>query len=805
MKSEDSRQRPAVGSRQLAVGWKEARIQESGVRIRTTAHGLRTTDFRPPQSQIQNPKSKIDSPEPRTPNPESRLLSLLVILLTAATARAATIEGTVLDPSGGAVPAARVALLAPMAPLAEARSNSSGQYRFENLRAGEYRLVASAPGLASAVAKIDLAPDQITTLDLSLALSSVEQSVVVSASLGGALATQVGSSVSVLSDEQITNQGAQNLLDVLREVPGVALTQAGRRGGATGVFTRGGNSNYNLVMIDGVQVNQFGGDFDFASLPADGVDQVEIVRGPQSALYGSNAVTGVVNVVTHRGQGPPRFTFLAEGGSFTTRRFATGGSGLTGGLSWAYNLSRLDSGGVVTNDDYRNQSAFFSLDFSQSPRREFSFRFFGNANDTGSPGPYGSDPLGFFPGIDAFSRNKQNLFGYQASYAEQFSPRFRQVFTGSVAPNRYYFRTPFGDSYSNHLRGVFNTRSEMTLSNQDFLVAGFEYNREQMKNTYIADANLEPFLLPRTSLAYFAENRWNPSRRWVVIGGVRVDNIRTHELPADGFDFRPLLPGNSILKANPRVAAAYLVRDGGGGGVGATRIHGTFGTGIRAPGGFELAFTNNPKLRPEKTLSFDSGIEQRLFSDRMVFDATYFFNRFKDQIVVLGGSLSNLSSFVSDNLANSRAHGLEASVRLRPVRSFELTGSYTRLNTAILALDGSTLVQSPYEVGQPLVRRPANSGSFNAIWHRGRWMLNLNAYARGKTLDVEPNFGPFGGLYPNKGYFLANTGLSLQLGHGVELYGRLNNFLNQKYEEAFGYPSLRLNFLTGIRIRFPAE
>ncbi|PYU98667.1 MAG: TonB-dependent receptor, partial [Acidobacteria bacterium] len=137
----------------------------------------------------------------------------------------------------------------------------------------------------------------------------------------------------------------------------------------TGVFIRGGNSNYNLVMIDGVQINQYGGDFDFAPLTVDGVDRVEIIRGPQSALYGSNAVAGVINVVTRRGEGPPHFTALAEVGSFTTRRFATGGSGLKRGFDWAYDLSRLDSGGVVKNDNYRNQAAFLSLGYSRSPRR----------------------------------------------------------------------------------------------------------------------------------------------------------------------------------------------------------------------------------------------------------------------------------------------------------------------------------------------------------------------------------------------------------------------------------------------------
>ena len=739
--------------------------------------------------------------------PRLQILSVAVFLVAVATARAATIEGTVLDPSGRVVPRSRVTLLAPTTPLAETESNAEGKYRFDNLRAGSYQLLATASGLAIPAVHFELTEGEASKKDLHLALSSVGERVVVSASLGGSLTTQTGSAVSVISDEEIRAKGAQNLLEVLRNVPGLAVTQSGRRGGVTGLFMRGGESDYNLIMINGIQVNQFGGDFDIASLPADGVEEIEVVRGPQSALYGSNAVSGLVNIVTRQGQPVPRFTLLAEGGSFTTRRFATGGSGLTRGLAWSYNLSRLDSGGVVANDDYRNQTAFFSLGYSRSPRRQANFHFFGNANSAGSPGPFGSDPLGVYPGIDTISRNEQNLFGYKASYSEQFSPRFRQVVTGSVAPNRFYFRTPFGDSFSKNLRGVIHTHSEITISNHDFLVAGFEYNREQLRNTFISDANFTPFLLPRTSFAYFMENRWNPSRRWMVTAGVRLDNIRTQGLPADSFGARPLIPENHIWKANPRAAVAFLAREGRGGssGLGATRLHGTFGTGIRAPGGFELAFTNNPALRPERTVSFDFGVEQRWLGDRIVADATSFFNRFEDQIVVLGGSLTNLSSFATDNLANSRAHGLETSLRLRPVRSFEFAASYTRLNSSILALDGSTIVASPFVVGQPLLRRPANSGSFDATWYRGRLTLNLNGYARGKVLDVEPSFGAFGGLFTNKGYFLANSGVAVQLGHGVEIYGRLNNFLNRKYEEAFGFPSLRLNFLAGVRFTFPKE
>jgi outer membrane receptor protein involved in Fe transport len=730
-------------------------------------------------------------------------------------ARAATLEGTVFDPSGRAVPGARVSLLQALTPLDERQTDAGGAYRFQGLRGGTYRLVANAPGFSSASTAVEVRDAGTPTVDLHLELSAVEQQVVVSASLGGALAPQIGSSVSVITQGEIADRGAQSVLDVLRGVPGVEVNQTGRRGGVTGVFIRGGNSNYNLVMLDGIEVNQFGGNFDFASLPADGVDRVEVIRGPQSALYGSNAVTGVINIVSRKGQGPPRFTVQAEGGSFTTRRFATGGSGLTGGLSWAYDLSRLDSGGVVPNDQYRNQSVFLNLGYSRNPCRRVNFHFFGNANDAGAPGPYGSDPdhlydAPVFPGgptnrqLGLLTRDKQNLFGYQGSYAEQFSSRFRQVVSGGVVTNNYYFISPFGDSFSHNLRRVLNTRSEITVSRQDFLVVGFEYNREQIKNTYIADASNAPFLLPRSSHAYFAENRWSPSRRLVVITGLRLDDIRTRALPPGDYGLRRLLPASSVAKANPRIAATYLAREGAGR-LGATRLHGSFGTGIRAPSGFELAFTDNPRLKPEKSLSFDSGVEQRFFHDRAVLDVTYFHNRFQDQIVVLGGSLTNLSSYISDNLANSRAEGVEAAVRLRPARSLEFSAHYTRLNSSILALDGSTLTQSPFEVGQPLLRRPRNSAGFNATWQRGRLRLNFNGFWRSQVLDVEPNWGSSAGLFTNPGYVLANTGFAYRLPRGVELYGRLNNFLNRKYEESFGYPALPLNFLAGIKFTFPAE
>jgi outer membrane cobalamin receptor len=724
----------------------------------------------------------------------------------------AQLRGKVLDPDGRTVSGARVSLLSGLSPVEERETGAAGEYLFESLAAGKFTLVANMTGFSTLSNEIQLSPGETATADLHLKLGALEERVVVSASIGGALAPQIGSSVSVVTQQEISDRDAESVFQVLRGLPGLEVNQTGRYGGATSVFIRGGNSNYNLVMIDGVQVNLFGGDFDFASLAADGVDHIEVSRGPQSALYGSNAVAGAINIVSERGEGPPHFSFLAEGGSFTTRRFATNGNGLAHGVSWAYNLSRLDSGGVVANDNYRNQSSYLSFGYSRTPKRQFTAHFFGNANDAGAPGPYGSDPDHLFAGIDKVSRNKQNLFAYQANYSEQFSHHLKQVFSVSVSPDRSFFHSPFGDSYLKNLRVVANTHGEWAASAKDLFVYGFEYNREQIQDTFIADANNTPFVLPRASYAYFAENRWNPVSRLFLTTGLRVDDLRTGSLPPNAFAPRPFLPASSVVKFNPRVAVAYLLRSSNSASrIGAARLHGSFGTGIRAPNGFDLAFTNNPKLKPEKSISFDAGIEQRFFDDRAVFDVTYFYNRFKDQVVVLGGNLQNLSTFSSDNLANSRAQGLETSLRLRPFRSVELAAEYTWLDSTILALDGSTLVQTPFKVGQPLLRRPRSSAGYNITWRHQRLMLNTNGYIRGGVFDVEPNDGTFACslgfpcLFRSGGYVLMNAGFSYELPKGLEIHGRLNNFLNQKYEEALGFPALHLNFMTGIRFHFPAR
>jgi outer membrane cobalamin receptor len=728
----------------------------------------------------------------------------------------ASFRGTVYDPAGHVVPHATVSLLESMVVIAQTQTDERGEYRFDGLAAGTYTMAANSPGLTKVSNAALLRAGKIVTVDLHLALSAVQEQVVVSASLGGALSPQIGSSVTVENKRQIQDEGASTLADALRNVPGVAINRTGQLGAVTSAFVRGGNSNYNLVMIDGIPMNDFGGGFDLSPLPVDGVQKVEVTRGPESALYGSNAIASVIDIETERGEGSPHFSFDSQGGSYDTWKISTGGAGLNRGIDWAYDLSRLSSQGMVPYDTYRNQTSFVTLGYSRSPRRKFALHFFGDAGREEDPGPWGSDPDGLYPGIAAAATfQKQDLFGYQAGYTEQFSGHFRQVSTVSYASDQYSFpASPASpsSSFTKNERLTANTRSEFTLSAKDVLVAGFEYDRDTFRDSYVTNSSFTPFTLPRDSFAFFAENRWTSGNRWFLSTGVRVDNILTGALAADEVDAgRPYIPSSEVTQVNPRISVAYLARQSTGGFFGLTRIHSSFGTGIRPPDGFELGFTDNPALKPERSISGDAGVEQQFLGEKAAINVTYFYNYFTDQIVTLGGSFANLSTFTSANLANSRAYGIESSIRVHPIRSIELSAEYTWLNTAILALNQTNQAQFPFAVGDPLERRPRNSAGFDATWSRGRLMLNSNASIRGAVIDLEPNYGSYACtlglqcLFWSQGYVDANAGFAYRLPRGVEIYGHINNLLDEHYEESFGYPALRLNFVSGIRLNFPAE
>jgi outer membrane cobalamin receptor len=712
-------------------------------------------------------------------------------------ANGASIKGTVTDPSGAPVSGAQVSLVDRLGVEAQTLSAPNGTFELkspESAPAGA-KLVIAAPGFRTAEWPVDGAAQPAA---VNLDLAPVVDSVRVVGSAIDVAASEQGGTVNLISNDEIRRRNEPYAVDLLRYLPGFQISQTGATGGATSLFLRGGDSNFNLVEIDGVPVNWFGGYFDFAHVPAEALDHVEAISGPQSAVYGSYANSGAIDYVTRQAGGSPSLDLLAEGGSFYERRFGITGSGTVGGWGVVASAGRSDDQGPVANSDYHNEYLLLNVGW-QFARQSLHLNGLFDWNDVGEPGPYGSDPLHDFTGIDLISRGKNNSGSYGGRYEIELSNRVREELTGAFFLENLGYDSPYGFSFDQEMRAQCEARTIVSVSRNYTVAMGFSRAHEEDKNTYITDASYSVFPLPRDETAVYLENRWAFGGRLFLNAGVRGEWIDTPAVPTDGYS-RPAFPATTEARANPKLAGAYVARKADRAAFGSTRLHGSWGTGMRPPTGFELAYTTNPQLKPERTRSLDSGVEQKLLGDKLSLDATYFYNRYYDLIVSLGGSLATLGHYTTENLANSRAQGAEFSAKLRPARWLFVTGSYTLLHTRILSLDGSTdLAPNDYQVGQPLTRRPENSGELTAAITRGRVSVDLTGYFRGRALFEEPSLGASGGLFWDKGYSNIGVNLNYALGHGVTAYGNLRNALNEHYEEVFGYPSLRLNFVAGLK------
>jgi outer membrane receptor protein involved in Fe transport len=723
--------------------------------------------------------------------------SACILACLALTAQGASIKGTVTDPSGAPVAGAQVSLVDRLGVEAQTVSAASGAFELKTPGSAPEgaKLVIAAPGFRTA--ELPAAnPAQPAVVKLELA--PVVDSVRVVGSAIDAAASQQGGTVNLISNDEIRRRNEPYAVDLLRYLPGFEVSQTGAPGGATSLFLRGGNSNFNLVEIDGVPVNWFGGYFDFAHVPAEALDHVEAISGPQSAVYGSYANSGAIDYVTRKAGGAPSLDVLAEGGSNYERRFGIAGSASVDGWGVVASAGRSDDEGLVANDDYHNEYLLLNVG-RQWARQSLRLNGLFDWNDVGEPGPYGSDPLHDFTGIDLISRGRNSSGSYGGAYEIDLSNRVREELTGSFFLENLGYASPYGFSFDKEMRAQGEARTIVSLAANDTLALGFSRAHEEDKNTYITDADYDVYPLPRDETALYIENRWALGGRLFLNAGVRAEWIQTGAILADGYS-HPTFPATTVARANPKLAGAYVARQADRAGFGSTRLHGSWGTGMRPPTGFELAYTTNPQLKPERTRSLDAGVEQQLLGDRLSLDATYFYNRYYDLIVSLGGSLAALGHYTTENLANSRAQGAEFSARLRPARWLFVTGSYTLLRTRILSLDGSEdAAPAGYQAGQPLTRRPENSGSLVATVTRGRASLDLTGYFRGRTLFEEPSLGASGGLFWDKGFGNIGINANYALGRGVTAYGNLRNALDQRYEEVFGYPSPRLNFVAGLK------
>ena len=758
-------------------------------------------------------------PSVRTACPCIRTIVTLVLVVAfqttvpALAGQDARLDIRVIDPDGRAVAGSLLIVSGVTAAPVTARTDAEGRVSIPLPSTGTVRVHASAPGLVADPRAVTIDAGR-NSLDLTLRVSAVSETLVVSAAQVEMALSQVADSVTVIDGADLVRRQVHTLGAALRTVPGFAVAQTGGPGTVTSLFPRGGESDYTLVLVDGVRANGFGGGMDLSQVPLEDIDRIEVVRSPQSALYGADAIGGVIQIVTRRG-GPPSARARLEAGGRDARHAAVSTTGHAGGWSWSAGADRYEDAGftgiapatgeAVSNDDGHQAQVGGALGWQHA--RGTDVRTFARwvTTDRGAPGPYGTNPAGNFSGVDRVSRGETDRRTVGLRILHPWfgaASRVRQRVEFDVSRFDLGFQSAFGESESDTRRLHGRLQTDAALSSSIGVSGGVELLRERARSTFIT-AGAVQVPIERRVIGTFGEARWHAGDRVSVTAGVRAEHIQRDRLPGDpsAFSPRPDFDTDTVVSLNPKVAAAWLVshRSPADGARSWTRVRAAAGTGIRPPDAFEIAFTDNPSLRPERSRSLEAGVTQAIAGGAVQFEGTLFANDYDDLIISVG-RFRDASEYRTDNISNARARGLELGASLRTVRGLDLRVAYTFLDTEILAVDLAGEAPPPFVVGDRLLRRPRHQASITAGWTADRISLFASAHLRGETLDVEPSFGAFGGLFPNPGYRTTSAGGSARIGRGVTAYARLENLFNRAYEDVFGFPSPGRTAYVGVRV-----
>ena len=583
----------------------------------------------------------------------------------------------------------------------------------------------------------------------------------------------------------------------------------------TSVFPRGGESDYTLVFVDGLQVNAFGGGLDFSLLPFGDVAQVEIVRGPQSALFGSNAIGGIVQVTTRQG-GPATASAAFEGGSQALFHARAGGAATRGAWSFGGGLEHFStdgytgnapaSGETVSNDDWRHTNATGSLGWTHGDATALRGTVRWMDADRGNPGPYGSNPIAAFPGVNRVARGgdteKQIGMSGHLPWSESLKGRVQQGFDITYADLDNTYRDTFGDSTFSTNRTTARTQTDFAASPSTGVSAGIEYLGERARSTYIVGERGQMVPIARHQFGVFGEVRQDLGPRATITAGLRVDHIDRQALEGnqDPFSPRPPFPDDSVTSVNPRVAAMVALWQDARGTV-RTRLHASAGTGIRPPDAFEIAFTDNPSLKPERSRSVDVGVSQTVTrSPQRRRDV--FYNRYDDLIVATGCVHRCQPLPDRQHLERPRGRARVVGGVARATRAF---GS-RRLH---VSSDGSARGRWHDERAAAVHRRrsadspAAAPGIAVAALGEGAGVgLRRSAGARdraGRRAELRHIRWPV----PRRG-LLRGGRRRLVAGspNGSSSTSARMNLMDRPYEEVYGYPALGRTATGGVRVAF---
>ncbi len=704
-------------------------------------------------------------------------------------------DGVVVDPSGRPIPNARI--------------ECAGQFTTTGVD-GRYSLpkIERCEAAVSAAGFQTIHVQLVSGAHIELPVAGLSERVVVSATRRETTVEEAGVAASIVSRTELSERQFPILGDVLREVPGLQVARYGRPGSLTEVFARGGQRTGTLVMVDGIAVNDPGGEINLAGFTSGALDHVEVVRGPESALFGAEASSAVVQVFTRRGDPEstrPHGSVSYERGSFQTDRWManlTGGSGAR--FDYALGAEQFHTVGEYQNDYFRNTSGTANAGFRISPSTQVRgvFRSFDSMLGTPNQVAYHiynlsaseatRDTVAGLRLEDVRGRNfvQQVSFSYHRSHdlfvdngmeynvaalvRDTTKPVPRTYFEGLVDPGttpppglrlvkQSMLPYPSDPYLSLTSRKDFGYQGTLTHSG-GATVFGYEFERQ--------NGDITGHDVNRDNHGLFVHEQVVVARRLFLSGGMRLER-------------------NSAFgtKLTPRGAVSYRV-------AGSTYLRASAGVGITEPSLLQNFardpwFVGNPDLRPEKTTSYDAGVVQEFFGRRLRTEVSAFANSFRDLITF---AFTQTPS-TWQNIEASRARGFEFTAQGRVASWISLNGNYTRMWTRI------TKSSSPNALfngtGQELPRRPGNSGAASVTLTPRRWTLQAGAVLVGERQDTD-----MFGVTRNRGYQNVYASGSLRVHRNVVPFVRVENLLNDRYEEILGYPALSRGVHGGLRLEW---
>jgi|WetSurMetagenome_2_1015567.scaffolds.fasta_scaffold19881_3 vitamin B12 transporter len=619
--------------------------------------------------------------------------------------------------------------------------------------------------------------------------------VVITATKTAANTLELANSISVIDSVQISNSNSNNVFDILKNETGVSFTRQGGNGTLSNLYIRGANSSHTLVLIDGVEVNLTNdpsGVYDFSALPTDNIDRIEILRGPQSTLYGSDALAGVINIITKKGNGSPKFSLLTEGGSYNTYKGMLGLKGSIQKFNYSVAASRTGSNGFsIASDKYGNSendgytfnnvTSILGYNINANAELNLYTRFVKSKSDNDQfGGMFGDDPT-YLTKQEEFSiRGEGKLKLLDGVWNQKIGLSFlrnvrkNSYDTSSVSINYPFYVNDYSWAHYDGRKYKIDWQNDFQLSNSNLITAGMEFEIEESASEYYAlNYTPDPFSPDITSViplndahifGLFIQDQVKFDEGFFVTFGLRLDD---HNKFGSQFTYR--------------IAPAFMLWETN------TKLKATIGTGFKAPSLFYLydPAYGNENLNPEKSFGWDFGIEQFLFTQNLSVGSTFFYNKFSD---MFGFDYVTLKTI---NINQAVTKGAEFFLNAKPVDGLDLKINYTLTEARDISPNSANF-------DTKLLRRPESKVGFYAgysfvpkanvnaevIWVGTREDIDFSIYQRTEL----------------KGYVLLNLASHYDVFNFLRLNVRVENILDTDYEEVFGYGTAGLSFYSGIKL-----